>query len=153
MRTGSSRTSMRASVALLLALAGLLVASANAFAVSGAGFTTINSTVDGGGTGADEGLCHNGNGNVNCNQYFSKRFVWINGGPDGNGLSDGTDFFAVLVPGNQNDPNDQPPNTFPKPQTDGNLSDDFDPYTNRTFTVTNGEIDTYTGPHDFAVDT
>jgi hypothetical protein len=140
-------------VALLLALGALLVASANAFAVSGAGFTTINSTADGGGTGADEGLCHNGNGNVNCNQYFSKRFVWINGGPDKNGLSDGTYFFAVLVPGTQQDPNDQPPNTFPKPRTDGNLSDDFDPYTNRTFTVTNGEISAYSGTHDFGTDT
>jgi hypothetical protein len=143
---------MRASAALLFALVGLLVASANAFAVSGAAFTTINSTADGGGVGAGQGLCFNGNGNVNCNQYFAKRFVWINGGPDKNQLSDGTYFFAVLVPGSQPDPNDQPPNTFPKPRTDGNLSDDFDPYTNRTFTVVNGEIATYSGTHDFGVD-
>src|SRR4051794_21046979 len=153
MRTGSSRSSLRASLALLLAFAGLMIASSSAFAVSGAAFTTINSTADGGGTGAGEGLCHNGNGNVNCNQYFSKQFVWINGGPDKNGLTDGTYFFAVLVPGTQQDPNDQPPNTFPKPRTDGNLSDDFDPYTNRTFTVVNGEIATYAGTHSFGVDT
>src|SRR3954453_11405248 len=148
MRTGSSRTSKRASVALLLALAALLVASANAFAVSGAGYTTINSTADGGGTGAGDGLCFNGNGNVNCNQYFSKQFVWINGGPDNNGLSDGTYFFAVLVPGNQPDPNDR----VPPVATDGNLSDEHDAYTNRTFTVVNGEISTYSGTHSFGVD-
>src|SRR4051794_2952601 len=152
MRTGSSRSSLRASLALLLAFAGLMIASSSAFAVSGAAFTTINSTADGGGTGAGEGLCHNGNGNVNCNQYFSKRFVWINGGPDKNGLTDGTYFFAVLVPGTQQDPNDQAPNTFPKPRTDGNLSDDFDAYTNRTFTVVDGEIATYGGTHDQGID-
>ena len=121
----------------------MLVAAGSAHATSGAGYTTINSTVDPGGTGADQGLCHNGNGNVNCNQYFAKRYVWINGGPDNNGLSDGTYFFAVLVPGTQRDPNDG---------SDTNLSDDFDTFQNRTFTVTDGEISAYAGTHDFAVD-
>jgi hypothetical protein len=129
-----------------------MAAAATAQATSGAAFTTINSTADAGGTGAGQGLCHNGNGNVNCNQYFAKQYVWINGGPDKNGLSDGTYFFAVLVPGTQHDPNDQPPNTFPKPRTDGNLSDDFDPYTNRIFTVKNGEIFSYAGTHDQGID-
>jgi hypothetical protein len=151
MRTGPSRNSIRV-VALVLALAGLMVAATSAQATSGAAYTTINSTADAGGTGAGQGLCHNGNGNVNCNQYFAKQFVWINGGPDKNGLSDGTYFFAVLVPGTQHDPNDQPPNTFPKPRTDGNLSDDFDPYTNRTFTVKDGEIFSYSGTHDQGID-
>ena len=152
MRTGPSRTSTRV-LALLLALGGLMAAATSAQATSGAAFTTINSAVDGGGTGAGQGLCFNGNGNVNCNQYAAKQYVWINGGPDKNGLSDGTYFFDVLVPGNQRDPNDQPPNTFPKPRTDKNLSDDFDPYTNRTFTVKNGEIFSYAGTHTFATDT
>src|SRR3954447_15195023 len=151
MRTGPSRNSIRV-VALVLVLAGLMVAATSAQATSGAAYTTINSTADAGGTGAGQGLCHNGNGNVNCNQYFAKQFVWINGGPDKNGLSDGTYFFAVLVPGTQRDPNDQPPNTFPKPRTDGNLSDDFDPYTNRTFTVKSGEIFSYSGTHDQGID-
>ena len=133
-------------MAVLLAVVGLMVTSASAFA--GAAYTTINSTVDGSGV-----LCHNGNPNVNCNQYFNKRYVWINGGPDKNSLEDGTWFFAVLEPGTQQDPNDQSPNTFPKPRTDGNLSDDFDPYTNRTFTVAGGNISTYSGTHDFATDT
>ena len=147
MRTGPSRTSTRM-LAAVLAVAGLLIASANAYAVSGAAFTTIDTSVDGG-TAAGETVCHNGNGNVNCNQYFAKRFVWINGGPDNNQLTDGVYFFAVLVPGKQHDPNDQPPHTFPKPRTDKNLSDDFDPYTNRTFTIKNGEIFSYTGTHDY----
>jgi hypothetical protein len=151
MRTGPSRNSIRV-VALVLALAGLMVAATSAQATSGAAYTTINSTADAGGTGAGQGLCHNGNGNVNCNQYFAKQYVWINGGPNKNGLSDGTYFFAVLVPGTQHDPNDQPPNTFPKPRTDGNLSDDFDPYTNRTFTVKNGEIFSYGGTHNQGID-
>ena len=152
MRNGPSRTLARL-LALPLAVGVLLVASAAAQAdPKGAAFTTINSTADGGGTGAGQGLCFNGNGNVNCNQYFAKKFVWINGGPDANKLGDGTYFFAVLEPGTQHDPNDQAPNTFPKPRTDGNLSDDFDPYTNRTFTVKNGEIFSYSGTHDQGID-
>jgi hypothetical protein len=152
-RKGISRKGLGV-LALATGVAGLLALVATASGVSGAAFTTINSTADGGGTGADEGLCHNGNGNVNCNQYYSKRFVWVNGGPDGNGLTDGKYFFAVLVPGMQHDPNDQVPVTT----TDKNLSDDFDTYKNRTFEVKNGEIFSYTGnpgetPHDFGVDT
>jgi hypothetical protein len=139
-------------LAALLALVGVLFVATSAHATSGAAFTTINSTADPGGTGADQGLCHNGNGNVNCNQYVSKRYVWINGGPDHNGLSDGTYFFAVMVPGSQPDPNDQPPHVFPKPRTDGNLSDDFDPYTNRMFTVVDGEIVAHSGTHDQGID-
>jgi hypothetical protein len=139
----------RSLLVLGLMTAALFAWASPASAVSGAAFTTINSTADGGGVGAGQGLCHNGNGNVNCNQYFSKRFVWMNGGPDGNGLTDGRYFFAVLVPGAQHNPNDASPPTT----SDKNLSDDFDSYQNRTFTVKNGEIDTYTGTHDFAVDT
>jgi hypothetical protein len=121
---------------------------------AGAAFTTINSAVDGGGVGPREGLCYNGRGNVNCNRYYNKRFVWINGGPDRNKLTDGRYFFAVLEPGWQLDPNDQ----VPVSTTDKNLSDDHDTWENRTFTVKNGNIFSYTPapgqtPHDFAVDT
>jgi hypothetical protein len=150
MRVGTREWRASRLSGLLLAVIGLLVAAAPAGAApsSGAAFTTINSSVDGTGTSGGEGLCHNGNPNVNCNQYFSKRFVWINGGPDGNGLSDGQYFFAVLVPGMQHDPNDQ----VPVSTSDKNLSDDFDTYQNRTFTVTGGEISAYSGTHDFASD-
>ena len=108
-------------------------------AVAGAGYTTVNTAVDG------SGHCKNGNPGVNCNIYDGKQYVWTNGGPDGNVLvPDGQYFFAVLAPGGQPNPNDGGPK---------NLSDDFDAYTNRTFTVTNGEISAYGGSHDFATDT
>jgi hypothetical protein len=153
MRLGASKHLTRA-VVVMACMAGVLSVSSSAYATSGAAFTTINSTADAafGGAGGGQGLCHNGNGNVNCNQYFAKAFVWINGGPNKNGLSDGTYFFAVNVPGSQPDPNDKAPFTYPKPQTDGNLSDDYDPYTNRTFTVKSGEIFSYAGTHDQGMD-
>jgi hypothetical protein len=46
----------------------------------------------------------------------------------------------VLAPGGQPDPNDGGAK---------NLSDDFDTYTNRTFTVTNGEVSAYGGTHTY----
>jgi hypothetical protein len=149
MRVGTKASKGPRVPVLLLAVIAMLVAAAPAAAApNGAAFTTVNSAVDGPGTGDTEGLCHNGNPNVNCNQYTAKQFVWINGGPDGNALTDGQYFFAVLVPGMQHDPNDQ----VPVSTSDKNLSDDFDTYQNRTFTVTNGEISAYGGTHDFATD-
>ena len=121
----------------LIGLAGLVAALAlapAAFAVSGAGYTTVNPTVDG------NNHCKNGNPAVNCNIYDGKEYVWLNGGPAANGLGpDGQYFFAVLAPGGQPNPNDGGPK---------NLSDDFDTVQNRTFTVTNGEVSAYAGTHD-----
>jgi len=110
--------------------------------VAGAVFTTVNEAADG------TGHCKNGNPGVNCNIYDGKGFVWLNGGPLQNGLSpDGTYFFAVLVPGGQNaDVNDGDGGGA---GVNKNLSDDFDTYLNRTFTVTTGEVSAYTGTHDF----
>jgi hypothetical protein len=106
----------------------------SAFAVSGAGYTTVNTAVDG------SGHCKNGNPGVNCNIYDGKQYVWLNGGPAAGGLGpDGQYFFAVLAPGGQPNPNDGGPK---------NLSDDYDAYTNRTFTVTGGEVSAYGGTHD-----
>jgi hypothetical protein len=120
-------------IVIVLALALVLVQTA--YAVSGAGFTTINGAADPG------NHCKNGNPGVNCNIYDGKEYVWLNGGPAANGLGpDGQYFFAVLVPGGQPDPNDGGAK---------NLSDDFDLYTNRTFTVTDGEVSAYSGTHDF----
>lgn len=147
MRTGPSILRARV-LTPLLCVAGLLLVAAPASAVSGAAFTTINSTADGGGTGAGQGLCFNGNGNVNCNQYVDKDFVWINGGPTGNSLTDGNYFFAVLVPGQQKNANDQ----VPKSLSDKNLSDDYDTYQNRTFRVSGGNISFYGGTHDQGID-
>jgi hypothetical protein len=88
-----------------VAAIGLLVGlvSATAWAntpVTGAGFTTVNEGVDG------TGHCKNGNPTVNCNIYDGKQYVWLNGGPSVAYVGDGNYFFAVLVPGGQNDPND-----------------------------------------------
>ncbi|HEX2864150.1 MAG TPA: hypothetical protein VHN99_06255 [Deinococcales bacterium] len=97
---------------------------------SGAAFTTVNEAVDGTG--------HCTNGGVNCNLYDGKPYVWLNGGPDGAAFADGEWFFAVLNPGGQANPNDG---------SAENLSDDFDAYTNRTFTVSGGNV-SYSGTHD-----
>lgn len=114
-------------------MAAAAVLTTSASAVAGAGFTTVDESVDG------TGHCKNGNPAVNCNIYDGKQFVWLNGGPSANGLSpDGEYFFAVLSPGGQADPNDG---------TAKNLSDDFDTHTDRTFTVSGGEVSVYGGPH------
>jgi hypothetical protein len=114
--------------------------------ISGAAFTTVNDDVDV--TPADPGPhCLNGNPAVNCNIYTGKQYVWLNGGPLSASIEDGHYFFAVLSPGGQPDPNDDAP---PKGNgDDANLSDDWDDYTDRDFTVGSGTID-YTGPHDFS---
>lgn len=119
-------------LALLLGSFTFAVPTAQAI-VSGAAFTTFNAHVDG--TGKD--VCKNSA--INCNIYGAKEYVWLNGGPTANGLGpDGQYFFAVLVPGGQPNPNDGGAK---------NLSDDYDAYTNRIFTVTNGEVSAYSGTH------
>src|ERR1051325_11296621 len=119
-------------VVFMLLLGMTTVASANT-PVTGAAFTTVNEGVDG------MGHCKNGNPDNNCNIYDGKEFVWLNGGPATAYVGDGDYFFAVLVPGGQADPNDG---------TAKNLSDDFDAYTNRTFSVSGGTV-SYSGSHTF----
>ena len=97
--------------------------------------TTTNPDVDG------TGHCQNGNEAVNCNIYDSKNAVWLTGLPSHAGLDSGSYFFAVLVPGGQADPNDGGAN---------NLSDDYDAYTNRTFSIDDAGVITSSGSHDFA---
>src|SRR5919205_1861486 len=118
---------------LVAAAATALFVVPNAFAVSGASFTTVNESLDG------TGHCQNGNPNVNCNIYDGKEFVWLNGGPATASLGDGSYFFAVLDPGGQADPNDG---------SAKNLSSPNDAYTDRTFSVSGGTV-SYSGPHDF----
>ncbi|MDP9345480.1 MAG: hypothetical protein M3P44_07125 [Actinomycetota bacterium] len=122
---------MIALVAMIAALA--LPAGALATPVTGAAFTTVNENADG------TGHCANGSPNVNCNIYDGKEFVWLNGGPESAYVGNGSYFFAVLVPGGQPDPNDGGAK---------NLSDDYDAYTDRTFTVSDGTVG-YSGGHDF----
>jgi hypothetical protein len=110
--------------------------------VTGAGFTTVNETVDG------SGHCKNGNPAVNCNIYDGKDFVWLNGGPSVAYVGDGSYFFAVLDPGGQANPNDgAPKNLSDVSPTSGTGAGDA--YTNRVFTVTGGTV-SYAGTHTFA---
>ena len=133
---------MRRKLTSVCAAAGLVLAGGAVWlgsigtasaAGTGAGFTSTNTNVDG------TGHCVHGNEDVNCNAYDGKQYVWMNGGPTGAGLADGDYFFVVLSPSGQTDPSDGTPD---------NLSDDFDAYTNRTFSVSGGTI-TYNGTHDF----
>ena len=117
--------------AALACTVGLVAA---AFAEPGAVFTTFNTAVDG------ANVCQKGSV-INCNIYRQKQYVWLNGGPLANGLGpDGWYFFAVLEPSGQPNPND---GAF------GNLSDDYDAYTNRVFYVTGGVVSDYMGTHDY----
>ncbi|TMG27400.1 MAG: hypothetical protein E6H95_08420, partial [Chloroflexi bacterium] len=120
-------------VALGVAVAAAAFITPGAIAntpVKGAAFTTVNETADG------TGHCNNGNPNVNCNIYDGKQYVWMNGGPVTAAPSDGTYFFAVLVPGGQGG------NENPNDGTPLNLSDPTggDTYQNRKFTIANGVI-------------
>jgi hypothetical protein len=132
-------TVFRKSIVLVLCLLLLGVALIPARAntpVSGAAFTTVNEGIDG------TGHCKNGNPNVNCNIYDGKQYVWLNGGPSTANVGDGDYFFAVLDPGGQGG------NANPNDGTPKNLSDDFDAYTNRTFSVSGGTV-SYGGSHGF----
>lgn len=142
MRRTFSLFSLLSMFALLaMALPYRPAVAANNPPVTGAAFTTVNEDEDG------TGHCKNGNPNNNCNIYDGKEYVWLNGGPAVAYVGDGEYFFAVLSPGGQPAPNDGGTN-----QANGelaNLSDNYDAYTNRIFTVTNGVV-SYSGTHDFA---
>jgi uncharacterized repeat protein (TIGR01451 family) len=137
------------------ALVSLLVFFvAGALAVSGAAFTSTNPAADNGSTG-DPALCLNGGAKTNtlpannCNIYTDKAYVWLNGGPDAAALEDGIYFFTVLVPGGKNsDTNDAGTVPDDGTGTDKNLSDDYDNYLARTFSIENGVV-TNLGSHDF----
>jgi hypothetical protein len=133
----------KGALALLTLTAGVALLPGGSFAapISGAAFTTVNETVDG------TGHCQNGNPSINCNIYDGKQYVWLNGGPLAAQPGDGTYFFAVLSPGGQPDPNDGAP--LKANGDDPNLSDEFDAYGNRTFSL-NGGVITYSGSRDFA---
>jgi hypothetical protein len=145
---GKKRLGLRprlAGLTLVAATAAALVVVPLAF--GGAISSTTNPAADNGGSG-DPVLCLNGgagantgSGAVNCNIYTDKSYVWLSGLPDSASLDPGTYFFAVLDPGGQRNPNDG---------TAGNLSDDTDAWTNRTFTLDAGGNLTTVGNHDVA---
>lgn len=134
--------------------------------VAGAALTAVavgacNPEGDGLGTGTGEvgaayttfdrvqGGCLDSHNGVNCNHYATRSSVYINGGPSGAQLADGTYFFAVVPPGFQR-------GGFVEGAR-GNLSDTVaggtagdhgsgDPIANRTFTVSGGTV-MYSGTH------
>lgn len=114
-----------ASVAVLLAASGIAVKASE-----GTRLTTYNFHVDG------ESAYACKNPGANCNSFLYKENVWLNGA----GLAldlrrEGDYFFSVLSPGGQHDPNDG---------GEHNLSDDFDTYLDRKFTVSGGSL-SYSG--------
>jgi hypothetical protein len=135
-------------IGVVAGLAFAVAMTSSAWAVTGAAFTTVDDAVDV--TVADPGPhCLNGNPAINCNIYTGKQYVWLNGGPLSASVGDGTYFFAVLVPGGQPTPNDAATVPDDGTGTPKNLSDDFDAWTNRTFTVTGGVITAYAGTHTY----
>ena len=121
-----------------------LAVSIPANAAPGAGFTTFDTSLLG---------CLDSPNGIDCNNYAAKEDVFMNGGPNAAGLSDGGYFFAVLVPGFQN-------GGF-LDGANGNLSDitasnggpgGGDDVSNRTFTVSNHLISSYGGTHFVGID-
>lgn len=152
------RRSILAVAAVAVTAAIWLLLPASSGAVAGAAFTTDNPAVT---AACLNGGVHTTPG-VNCNIYTAKGDVWINGGPSAgqNHLTDGTYFFAVLVPGGQPDPNDDGAKNLSDTNPLGGLADPNlcggggntltgcgDAYTNRTFTVSGGHISAYGGTH------
>jgi hypothetical protein len=119
---------------------GRSIAAAGALAVAAAGLVVLASP----GAHADQalqtrtniptdppGACLNGPPNTNtqdCNIYTSKQYVWFDA--LGASLVDGDYFFAVTEPAGT-DQNDGPA---------GNLSDNVDTYTARSFTLLGGAL-------------
>ncbi len=128
----------------LVALVAIVLTAGPAWAVSGAGFTTFD---------ASRGGCLDGqhpNG-VNCDNYAGKGTVHASGGPSGgNGLSDGTYYFTVLAPAYQNGGFiDDAAGNLSDTTAGGTTGDNGsgDPIDNRTFTVLDRQIVSYTGTH------
>jgi hypothetical protein len=120
-------TTFIAPLALLLALLPAIPAAA----AGNAGYTTFDAT---------QGGCLDSPNGINCNNYTAKTDVYMNGGPTGgNGLDNGSYYFAVLAPGSQN-------GGFVDGAT-GNLSSPHDAASNRTFTVSGGLISANLGNH------
>jgi len=123
----------------LTLIAFALIASVPAGAVTGAGFTTFDTTLKG---------CLDNKTGIDCNNYADKLDVFVNGGPTAGGVGNGCYYFSVLVPGSQN-------GGFVDGAT-GNLSDVAptsstgagDIYTNRIFHVSNHVIDHYADAYD-----
>jgi hypothetical protein len=133
-----------AGLTVIVAAAALIFAGI-AVGVSGAINTTDDPGFAGAGVLGAPAACLNGVPDhttpaVNCNIYTDKTDVFLSGSPVSAALGDGTYFFDVLVPGGQPTPNDAAIVPDTSQATSKNLSDDFDAWTNREFTVTGDTI-------------
>ena len=132
---------------LFAALAVAVWSAAPAQATIGYDFTTYSDAVDGPGHCRDGVL--DGLFSRSCNIYDGKAYAWLSGDASANYLlPDGKYFFAVLVPNLLLKPNDAVPVT----PTDRNLSDEHTTHQQRTFTVDDGRIVAYDGPHQKVYD-
>jgi len=89
---------------------------------------------------------------VDCNNYRSKPDVYMNGGPVSSALADGTYFFAVVTPGEQNGGFLDGARGNLSDTTAGGTAGDLgtgDDVSNRTFSVAGGVI-SYGGSHSTA---
>lgn len=96
-----------------------------------------------------QGGCLNSNNGVNCNHYENRGDVYANGGPERATLANGSYFFAVVTPGNQNNGFIDGANGNLSDAHQGSTAGDYgsgDSVANRTFSVRDGVI-TYTGTH------
>jgi hypothetical protein len=131
-----------------------LLASIPANATPPAAFTTFDTTK----LGCLDGKHPNG---IDCNNYAAKEDVYVNGGPGGlGGLSNGSYYFVVLVPGFQNGgfidgANGNLSDVTPSNDSKSDISEvgaaSGDDVSNRTFTVSGG-VATYTGTHALGTD-
>ncbi|MFL5963935.1 MAG: hypothetical protein ACJ757_13695 [Gaiellaceae bacterium] len=144
-RFGLRQSAGLATIAAAAAVTSLVLAI-GASASGNAGYTTF----------IDASTCVHGSV-INCNTYVAKTDVWTNGGPTtGSGLTDGDYFFAVLVPGFQNegfidgaagnlsDATQSPDKKSDLTYAGAGTGDTVD---NRTFTVSGGKITAYGGTH------
>jgi hypothetical protein len=129
-------------IGLAFIACSMLFASTAGAVVAGAGFSTFDATLEG---------CLNGKG-VNCNIYEDKSKVYMSGGPEStkSGLSDGSYFFAVLTPGEENGGFVDGANGNLSDTVAGGTTGDLgsgDSVANRTFTVSGHVITAYGGTH------
>jgi hypothetical protein len=131
-----------------LAMLGACIGAAlfivpTAFGSGNAGYTTFDELLG--------GCVHGSPNGVNCNSYDSKDHVYMSGGPTGgNGLADGSYYFAVLTPGSQNGGFVDGASGNLSDVTVGGTTGDLgsgDDVSNRTFTVTSGLISANGGTH------
>jgi hypothetical protein len=129
---------------VLTLVAFAVAASVPAYAVPPAAFTTFDATTGG---------CFDSPNGVDCNNYAAKGDVYMNGGPGGGSLNDGTYYFVVLAPGFQNGGflDGANGNLSDTTASNGGTGSSGDLIVNRTFSMLGGVM-TYSGTHSLGTD-